>query len=275
MACLSPFLVNDPNSGERSIPVDCGKCPPCLHKRVSGWAFRLLQQDKISLTSYFLTITYSTDTVPISNKGFMTLNKKDVQLFLKRLRKRSPDPIKYYYCGEYGGQNMRPHYHLIIFNAKPADIELSWHLGTIHYGQVSGASIAYTLKYMTKPKQIPLHHNDDRIPEFSHMSKGLGVNYLTPSIIKYHTTALHEHYHLTLPDGYTTPLPRYYKNKLYTSEEQEYIAYQCSLKALESKQLYQEKMIQLHGDNWENIQTQIQIQATRAMHEKTKLRNKI
>lgn len=112
----------------------------------------------------------------------MSLRKTDLQSFFKRLRKAHPpidkdDPttqIKYYAAGEYGGKTNRPHYHIIIFNAKLELLQPAWDLGQIHYGQVSDASIGYTLKYISKPSRIPLHRNDDRQKEFALMSKNLG-----------------------------------------------------------------------------------------------------
>lgn len=110
----------------------------------------------------------------------MSLAKRDVQLFFKRLRKSQPEgtSIKYYTVGEYGGKTFRPHYHAIVFNAAINTIQDAWQMGTVHYGTVSGASIGYTLKYMAKISRIPLHSNDDRVPEFALMSKGLGEAYL-------------------------------------------------------------------------------------------------
>lgn len=112
----------------------------------------------------------------------MDLSKRDIQLFLKRLRKAHEShrgqmqPIKYYAVGEYGGITGRPHYHIILFNADIELIQDAWQNGQVHYGKVSGASVGYTLKYMTKPSRIPMHRNDDRTKEFSLMSKGLGKN---------------------------------------------------------------------------------------------------
>lgn len=110
----------------------------------------------------------------------MVLKKRDIQLFIKRLRKANSKhtdmpAIKYYAVGEYGGRTQRPHYHIILFNAKLELIQPAWDLGQIHYGKVSGASIGYTLKYMCKTKRYPLHANDDRISEFALMSKDLAV----------------------------------------------------------------------------------------------------
>jgi len=48
-----------------------------------------------------------------------SLIKRDVQLFVKRLRKdqdaRGLAKIRYYLVGEYGDQTKRPHYHAAIF----------------------------------------------------------------------------------------------------------------------------------------------------------------
>lgn len=172
-ACLTPFLVKNKKTNEQ-VPVPCGKCPECLKRRVSGWSFRLLQEDKVADSSIFLTLTYDVSNVPLTKNGFMVLCKRDVQLFFKRLRRAHPAghrPIRYYAVGEYGGRTNRPHYHVILFNAKPELIQEAWNLGQIHYGTVGGASVGYTLKYMCKPSRIPMHRNDDRIKEFSLMSK--------------------------------------------------------------------------------------------------------
>ena len=155
----------------------------------------------------------------------MNLDKRDVQLFMKRLRKLSTEKIKYYLCGEYGGTSNRPHYHIILFNAEVKNIEAAWQRGNTHYGEVSGASIGYTLKYMSKVSRIPMHKNDDRQPEFSLMSKGLGQNYLTENMQGWHKADLLNRVHMVLPDGKKVAMPRYYKDKLYTENERARIAF--------------------------------------------------
>lgn len=157
-----------------TIPVPCGKCADCLKRRVSGWSFRLMNEEKKSSSAFFLTLTYDTKHVDITKNGFMTLNKKHMQDFMKRLRKRNQEKLKYFLVGEYGGKTKRPHYHLILFNAVLDTVQPAWELGSVHYGLVTGASVGYTLKYMMKPSKIPMHKNDDRLKEFSLMSKGLG-----------------------------------------------------------------------------------------------------
>lgn len=172
--CLMPLdIINKATGKLERVP--CGKCANCRKRRVSAWSFRLLQEEKVSTSAHFITLTYDTATVPITRNGYMSLKKRDVQLFLKRLRKAhsgsASSGIKYYGVGEYGGKTKRPHYHIILFNIDVELVQTAWKWGQIHYGNVCGASVGYTLKYMCKEKQIPMHCNDDRIPEFALMSK--------------------------------------------------------------------------------------------------------
>lgn len=224
MACLQPFNVKGYN-----IPVPCGKCANCLKRRISGWSFRLTQQDKIASSSNFITLTYDSSHVPITRNGYMCLNRRHVQLFLKRLRKAEEtkaktvgcetERIKYFAVGEYGGKTLRPHYHIILFNCDITLIQDSWgtftrstqyvwkrprivehkqHIGSVHYGTVSGASVGYCLKYMMKRSRIPMHKNDDRIPEFALMSKGLGLNYVSDNIKEWHHADLENRMYLNI-----------------------------------------------------------------------------
>lgn len=218
--CMTPFTVTD-RENDRTIGVPCGKCPSCVNRRTSGWSFRLMQQDRVASSSHFITLTYDTRNVPITRNGYMSLNYRDTQLFFKRLRKAHPPGtrIKYYLVGEYGGKTSRPHYHIILYNVDINLIHSTWHNGNIHYGSVTGASIGYTMKYMSKPSRIPMHKNDDRIPEQARMSKGLGLNYLSSQMIRYHKRDMLNRMHLNLLDGRKIAMPRYYKKKLYSKAE--------------------------------------------------------
>lgn len=173
----------------------------------------------------------------------MNLHKRHCQLFMKRLRKLNKNAkIKYYIAGEYGGRTLRPHYHMLLFNANIETIQKAWHLGSVHYGEVTGASIGYTLKYMSKPAKIPLHKNDDRTPEFSLMSKGIGENYLTEKMVRYHKADLTNCYCKTV-DGHKIPMPRYYKNKIYDEQEIDILNRNLREKAFENDaKIYQENV---------------------------------
>lgn len=226
--CATPMQIRNKFTGELHL-VPCSKCPECVGRRVSAWSFRLMLTELFCKRSYFVTLTYDNEHVPKSEKKFLTLCKRDVQLFFKRLRKRVAvrDPevkVRYYAVGEYGSNNWRPHYHLILFNADKLSIEEAWRdekgaIGGIDIGSVTGASVGYTLKYISKPKRVPYHVNDDRIPEFALMSKGLGHEYLTPAMIAWHKADLLNRMYVNTYDGKKVSMPRYYKDKIYTKGE--------------------------------------------------------
>lgn len=252
MACLTPFNVT--NLKNEQVPVPCGKCMECKKRRVSAWSFRLMQEYKVSQSAYFITLTYDTAHVPITNHGFMSLSKRDVQLFFKRLRKAHGQTscIKYYAAGEYGEDTMRPHYHVILFNAKIEKISPAWGLGHVHYGQVTEASVGYTLKYICKDSIIPLHDRDDRQKEFPLMSKGLGKNYLTKAMIAWHKASPDRMY-CNLLDGKKIAMPRYYKDKIYTDWEREVaLAYQMD-KLFEVEMKERREL----GDNYKWVKTDL------------------
>lgn len=270
------------------IPVPCGKCPNCLARRASTWSFRLLQEDKVSTSAYMLTLTYDTSTVPFTKNGFMDLSVRDVQLFIKRLRKAQNSlcpgdyvqhPIKYYCVGEYGTNTRRPHYHIILFNAQLDLVQPAWEKGQIHYGDVNGASIGYCLKYMSKPQRIPMHRNDDRTREFGLFSKGLGQSYLgdfikvwcgrenkngeiviakrnilcLPSAVNlWHKKSLLDRMYCNLPDGKKIAMARYYKDKIYNEHQKAGYAFHTKMEQPKREALLQKKgLIQTSRDKAE------------------------
>lgn len=218
--CIAPVTP----AASKGMPVPCGKCPKCKLRRANAWAFRLSQEAKRHVNSVFLTLTYAPEHVPRTKNGFATLNKRDIQLFMKRLRKNTGcKTIKYYCAGEYGGQTKRPHYHLIIYDALTYDekglrhIDKSWTLGHCHVGELNERTIAYTLKYISKPSQIPMFQKDDRVKEFSMMSRGIGLNYLTPQTVQWHQA--NKFSFVVLNGGHKQCLPRYYRDRIFTEQE--------------------------------------------------------
>jgi hypothetical protein len=284
MACDTPFHVKNPRypiySNDRQVPVPCGKCPACLSRRTSVWTFRLKQHAKNANTSYFVTLTYDTRFVPITKCGYLTLEKRDVQLYFKRLRKAHPEnhePIKYYLAGEYGSKTFRPHYHIILFNADIELIHKAWEKGEVHIGELTEASAAYTAKYINKGKIIPMHKNDDRIPEFSLMSKKLGLNYLSEKIINYHRADIERNY-LTLEDGKKISLPRYFREKIWTEGERRK---QADILAQKFTEIENQKQLEYYTKNQtldgyeqqkeSGIQHRINVHARRAQEGRNKI----
>lgn len=256
--CIQPMTLKD---NPQLLP--CGACPNCRQNRVFGWAFRLVQQTKVSKSAHFLTLTYTNP--PITKNGFMTVQKDDIQKFLKRLRKLhiGDQPIKYYAAAEYGENRQRPHYHLVIFNADPETFQKAWSLngteiGSIHVGECNDASVQYALKYIAKKSIIPTHKRDDRTKEFALMSKGLGSSYLSDNIRTYHQSDITGRPYLTTLDGYKMPMPRYYKDKIYTEDQKKLI------------QAHQEQETQKRYSTLTDQQKQRQMQTERAQREKLK-----
>lgn len=220
------------------IIVPCGKCVECIERRISQWQFRLKQEEKISTSAYFVTLTYNDENL-VYGSDAPTLVKKDLQDFFKRLRyyEKNNKNIKYYAVGEYGTKTKRPHYHAIVFNIRdPLNIERAWTKGFTYSPVLSGSSgTRYVLKYISKQTRKV----SGREREFSLMSKGLGANYLSPAIIKYHKNL--ENCYIT-DDGYKKSMPKYYKEKLYDELERATVTQILQNRVEELKQLEIKKL---------------------------------
>lgn len=217
--CMFPYKVEKElyhNQKDRFVPVPCGKCPQCLKRRVASWSFRLEMESLLWNKQYFLTLTYNNENVPISTNGFLTLRPKDVTNFFKRLRKQA-GKLRYYYCGEYGTSTKRPHYHIILFATSSlfeSDIESNWTHGSVYYGKVEPASIRYTVQYYDKGVWQKQHVRDDREPEFSRMSQGIGKNFLTTKQVKNFLDNPQKSFIYDV-EGRKIAIPRYYKKRMY------------------------------------------------------------
>lgn len=212
---------------ETTMVVPCGLCILCLKRRQNAWTFRLTQETQISYSACFLTLTY--EETPKSFNGNETLCKADYQKFLKRLRKKLPSAaIKYYACGEYGTQTQRPHYHAIMFNLPQSwvndgeNLASIWKEGHVYVAPCNIATIKYVCKYVMKGRWEPQDELDDRTPEFAIMSKKMGLSHLTPQMVKYYQE--NQIGHVTLSGGQLTPLPRYFKEKIFTRQERQTMA---------------------------------------------------
>lgn len=234
--CIAPIILKKKETtlgrNKYTVPVPCGKCPKCAQNKINSWSFRIEQEiyrghlRKMKGNYYlfptsnplFVTLTYDNDHLPLSESGKPTLCKRHVQLFLKKLRfhyaKHSKKSIRYYCVGEYGTRFGRPHYHIIILNLDlPELIPTCWEHGFTDVGTLDAGGISYVLKYVSKPKRPKLC---DTLQEFSLCSKGLGLSYLSPSIVDYHHSDV-SHCFVVSDRGYKLPIPKYYKEKLYPS----------------------------------------------------------
>lgn len=176
MKCVSPINIKDPRklrAGLR-LTVPCGKCGACKSNRRAEWSFRLGEEFENSKNGRFLTLTYSDENITYGD--LPSLNKRDLQLFFKRLRKASAKicnwRIRYYAVGEYGTDTERPHYHALVFNLHPDlwdRIDSIWGLGHVVVGDVTDKSIHYTTKYHVNYDK-GASKDKGRAPEFATMS---------------------------------------------------------------------------------------------------------
>jgi len=230
-SCISPLTIG---RGETRNVVPCGKCNFCLETNRNAWTFRLRVELRHAHTAHFLNLTYSDENLPWSEHGVPELRKNDLQRFNKRLRKLQstlppivqPDQIstvvdakiRYYAVGEYGTETERPHYHSIIFNVHPlaiAQLPKLWPHGHTVVGTVEPASIHYVTKYV-------INRIEDieglRQKPFALISRGIGSTYLQTHGQWHNDHKNHKRFYV-VSDGMKQTLPRYYKDKLFNSQE--------------------------------------------------------
>lgn len=239
MQCLSPITIKSKNVAcERKfgqyMQVPCGKCEACISKKRKDWLIRLRKEEKNSILSYFVTLTYDDDNIPINSKGYPTFNKRDIQLFLKKLRFRIDElqsnipkdcrlRLRYFLIGEYGSKRGRPHYHALFFNVLPDNefykfnrlVHDTWNKGRTSCAVVNNNRIGYCANYMYGKSDI---YDDEfidvtnRIPLMCSLKPAIGSCYLTKDVVEYHIknriSYIDEH-------GIKYGLPRYYKDKIF------------------------------------------------------------
>lgn len=151
------------------LVLPCGKCLSCRMRRARDWCIRCQDELLFYERSCFVTLTYNDVHLPSDS----SLCRRDYQLFLKRLRRSLPSGcrISYFGCGEYGRENLRPHYHFIIFGWSPDDVvpwsfcretvytssfldslwsDAKGSIGFATVGSVTPDSIAYVARYSLK-----------------------------------------------------------------------------------------------------------------------------
>ncbi|WNK14537.1 MAG: replication initiator protein [Microvirus sp.] len=245
MPCYHPLKALRSAQGVRVLNKDatifnlklpCGQCVGCRLERSRQWALRCIHEAKLYENNIFVTLTYDDKHLP-HDSG---LNHRHFQLFIKKLRKHFPQPIRYYMCGEYGGQFGRPHYHAILFNITFDDatywmrtatgsklyrskkLESLWTFGFSSFGAVTFESAAYVARYVMKKVTGDLadsHYQSvstatgevfQTQPEYNRMSlkPGIGSSWYDKfkSDVFPHDRIIH--------DGTPLKPPRYYDNKL-------------------------------------------------------------
>lgn len=202
--------------------IPCKYCWACRLNYSAEWATRIMLEAQKYECNWFLTLTYDDEHVPIAEKtsgekdgqviewendgtwGY-TLAPEDMKTFMNTLRKnyerKGHKGIKYFYCGEYGENTRRPHYHIILLNCpldiglfynthidtnfkahwKSLEVENIWKKGMIDIAELEWSCAAYVARYCTK-KVANLMTKEDYLsnglyPEYVRMSKGIGFDY--------------------------------------------------------------------------------------------------
>lgn len=223
------------------LVVPCGKCAFCSHRKQNALIFRAWNHNRYYMHSLFVTLTYN-DEHYIDNPDVC---KDDIQKFFKRLRRYIVDDygceqVTYLVTCERGTLHGRLHFHFLLwwngsvsYSRVKSAIRKAWRfpardllqssfcpekksqVGFIYFGQVTNKSITYCTKYSIKD----LGNNCI----FIHWSKGLGAQVLNNDEV-YDRFRFFHLYHYTPnptdnPDGYTIPVPTYYKNKIFNMVE--------------------------------------------------------
>jgi hypothetical protein len=114
----------------------------------------------------FITLTFSPEALAARENPY-SIDLRDFQLFMKRLRKKFGNNIRFFHVGEYGEKNRRPHYHALLFGLNFDDKELLhksggislytsktlqelWPYGFSTIGDVTFESAAYCARYCLK-----------------------------------------------------------------------------------------------------------------------------
>ncbi len=216
------FLKNEPTGehlksiGAEKLKLPCGNCVGCRLEYSRQWAIRCFFEAKQWKHNYFVTLTYNDENVPMrphckvdpatgevmDMTDVMTLDPPAFSAFVKRLRtnmfrRNGHKGIRFFGCGEYGPLNMRPHYHLILFNCPLDDlkvdkvengytyyrsefIEKTWGKGFVTVTDFSFETAAYVARYVLKKhKGKDRYYYEDKgiEPEFTRCSRRPGIAY--------------------------------------------------------------------------------------------------
>lgn len=149
------------------IEIPCGQCIGCRMRRASDWTLRCMHEASMHEANCFVTLTYGRDQLPADG----SLEHRDFQLFMKRVRFETKIPVRYYMCGEYGPLNFRPHYHACLFgvdfrsdrqaSGKSASgavfydspqLSRLWGLGRVSVQDLTRETAGYCARYIMKKR---------------------------------------------------------------------------------------------------------------------------
>ena len=160
------FAEKDARPFDDPMQIACGQCVGCRLERSRQWAIRCVHEASLHENNCFITLTFNNENLERRDNPW-SLDVRDFQLFMKRLRKKFGKNIRFFHCGEYGENFGRPHYHACLFNFDFPDKELwrisngcrlyiseslskLWPYGFVTIGDVTFESAAYVARYILK-----------------------------------------------------------------------------------------------------------------------------
>lgn len=169
--------------------IACGQCAGCRLDKARAWAIRCVHEASLHKENCFLTLTYNDNNLPDGG----SLNVRDIQLFLKRLRKKC-GPFRFFQCGEYGELLNRPHHHILLFGLNfpdkllfrsgkenklysSATVSALWTYGFHSIGELTFDSACYCARYVLKKftGDSKDEYYQGRKPEYITMSRRPGI----------------------------------------------------------------------------------------------------
>nr|AOV86368.1 putative replication protein VP4 [uncultured virus] len=204
MLCKKPFVKKGAKFG-------CGQCMFCRFNRRRIWTHRLMLEALVHTKASFLTLTYDDENLPPGGQ----LVKRDLQLFIKRLRK-AYGQLRYFAVGEYGDLSLRPHYHAALYGLDREDMEVvetAWGKGRVSLDDLTVQSAAYICGYVVK--KLNKETDEISVPEFAIMSlkPGIGAHSVSAIVDAISTREINVPTQLRHADK-CFPLGRYMRTKI-------------------------------------------------------------
>lgn len=263
-----------PFVGRASYLVPCGKCLACKSRRKSEMTFRmdcekrhghLLPDGSVRRYKhcFFCTLTYADRMlprftplvldhrtgevydyveVPEDHKGI--LNPLHLAEFMKRLRRYYDLDCKVFWCGEYGDDGQRPHYHCIFYSdmdwqhtvnafrrawsfrcpvemrGMPGSFMVkdgkykTWRFsfGRVDVKPVNMRRVRYCAKYVVKDTDTK-----QPIPKFARVSKHLGTGWLLSSEAR--SVVRNKSLFAYTVDGRRASIGRYFTHRIFTKAD--------------------------------------------------------
>ena len=142
---------------DNGLQVGCKTCWQCRKRKIADYVGRSIAEARMSNKTYAVTLTYGDDNLEEHQLVHaVTLVYKDVQDFLKKLRKKYQ--VRYIVTGEYGSAKGRAHWHIILFfKNKFPDVQKNkrvdwkyWDKGFVYFQEPDWKGFEYCLKYVLK-----------------------------------------------------------------------------------------------------------------------------